>query len=72
MTQNINTRNVERRIKITGESLMTYVSVKLPKTLGQQIDDISQKRGYASRAEFVKDACRRLIEDIKNEGEGAS
>ncbi len=43
---------------------MEYVSVKVPKVFGDQIDQLLEAGYYASRAEFVKDAVRRLLENI--------
>lgn len=42
---------------------MSYVSVKIPKELADQIDDlmISAGEGYSSRAEFVKEAVREKL-----------
>jgi len=42
-----------------------YVSVKLPKVLGQEIDGILKPHGYSSRAEFVKDAVRSHLVKVK-------
>jgi metal-responsive CopG/Arc/MetJ family transcriptional regulator len=43
--------------------MMKYVTVKLPKTLAEQIDKILEKQnlGYTSRAELVKEAVRTFI-----------
>ena len=47
--------------------MASYATVKLPKCLVQQIDDFLEqgKSGYFSRAEFVKDAVRVLLEKTK-------
>jgi metal-responsive CopG/Arc/MetJ family transcriptional regulator len=47
-----------------------YVTVKLRKELAQEIDaflDGTGQKGYASRAEFVKDAVRRLLDCYSDE-----
>jgi len=38
-----------------------YVSVSIPKSLIDQIDKVVGTIGYTSRAEFIKDACRRQL-----------
>ena len=40
-----------------------YVSVSLPKTLIDKIDEIIRNRdyGYSSRAEFIKEAIRKHL-----------
>jgi hypothetical protein len=44
-------------------SMIKYVTVKLPQTLAEQIDEILENRnlGYTSRAELVKEAVRTFI-----------
>lgn len=42
-----------------------YINIKIPKDLGNEIDKMIQKRGYASRAEFVKEAVRKHIDEFK-------
>jgi len=46
-----------------------YVTVRLPRPVIDKIDAMIQAMGgeYSSRAEFVKDAVRRLIEEKKKE-----
>ncbi len=44
-----------------------YVTVKIPEEIGLQIDKILYKAGYSSRAEFVKDAIRRLLEKFNEQ-----
>lgn len=44
-----------------------YVTVKIPEEIGLQIDRILYKAGYSSRAEFVKDAIRRLLEKFNEQ-----
>ncbi len=45
----------------------SYSTVSLPDSLLEKIDQIIKKdiMGYSSRAEFLKDASRRLIEKMK-------
>lgn len=43
----------------------TYTTVNVPLDLTKRIDDAVSKRGYQSRAEFVRDAIRRLLEDFE-------
>jgi metal-responsive CopG/Arc/MetJ family transcriptional regulator len=40
-----------------------YVTIKLPKDLGRQIDQLlsQQNLGYTSRAEIVKEAVRTFL-----------
>jgi len=49
---------------------MKYVSISIPGELIVNVDKVIEKkvRGYSSRAEFVKDAIRRLLEDIAKDG----
>ena len=49
---------------------MSYVGVNIPASLTDEIDKIidSKSLGYTSRAEFVKDATRQLLNKIKNNG----
>jgi metal-responsive CopG/Arc/MetJ family transcriptional regulator len=44
-----------------------YVTIKLPKDLVKQIDEVLERQslGYASRAELVKDAVRGFLGRIK-------
>ena len=49
---------------------MGYVTVKIPKQLAMEIDQLIEKAknlGYISRAEVVKDAVRRLLDQEKGE-----
>jgi metal-responsive CopG/Arc/MetJ family transcriptional regulator len=52
--------------------MTSYVTIKLPKDLVEQIDDFIQKQnyGYASRAELVKDAVRSFLTKIKQDKSG--
>lgn len=45
----------------------TYVNIKLPKELAEEIDRIIERGllGYRSRAEFVAEATRTLLMKIK-------
>jgi len=44
-----------------------YVTLKIPKALADEIDQIIQSKtlGYRSRAELASDAIRRRIEQIR-------
>jgi metal-responsive CopG/Arc/MetJ family transcriptional regulator len=44
-----------------------YITIKLPKDLVEQIDEVLEKQslGYASRTEIVKDALRGFLAKIK-------
>jgi len=44
-----------------------FVSVSIPAEVIEQIDRMieSRKHGYESRPEFIKDAVRRRLEDMK-------
>ncbi len=44
-----------------------YANVSLPETLVDEIDKITNKKlkGYTSRAELVKDAVRKLLEELQ-------
>ena len=45
----------------------SYVNIKLPSELSKEIDIITGDRvlGYRSRGEFVADATRRLLMEVK-------
>jgi len=48
---------------------MSYVTIKIPKELAREIDEFieeSKNLGYISRAELVKDAVRRLLDQEKS------
>lgn len=47
----------------------SYVNISIPKTLVDEMDQIINKKigGYSSRAEFMKDAARHLLEKLKNQ-----
>jgi len=44
-----------------------YRTIRLPKELVEEIEELIKDKslGYTSRADFVKDAVRRRIEEIK-------
>jgi len=44
-----------------------YVTVKIPTELADEIDNIlnASKRGYKTRAEFVKEAVRIRLDEVK-------
>ena len=46
---------------------MGYANIQIPKELADEIDDLvkSKYRGYTSRAEFVKEACREKLDKLK-------
>jgi len=44
-----------------------YDIIKIPRELVKEIDEFVGKYGYTSRAEFVKDATRRLITDLSQQ-----
>ena len=48
-----------------------YVGVSLPQSVMKEVDDFIDKdtHGYKSRAEFFKDAARRLLQNL-NGGNG--
>jgi len=45
----------------------SYVNVKLPEELSKEIDALIEERvlGYRSRGEFVAEATRRLLMEVK-------
>jgi len=49
--------------------MTNYVTIKLPKSLVEQIDDVLERQnlGYASRAELVKDAVRSFLAAMKQD-----
>jgi metal-responsive CopG/Arc/MetJ family transcriptional regulator len=42
-----------------------YVTIKLPKTLVDEIDTFVGKYGFVSRTEIVKEALRRLFQQYQ-------
>lgn len=44
-----------------------YKIIKLPIELAEEIDLIRERHGYRSRAEFVKEAVRRLLNEYRDE-----
>ena len=47
--------------------MTSYVTIKLPKNLIDQIDEVLERQnlGYASRTELVKDAVRNFLATTK-------
>lgn len=45
----------------------SYVGISIPKPLVDEIDPLvnNKIKGYTSRAEFVKEAIRKLLREIK-------
>jgi len=41
---------------------MEKINVRVPKTLLADIDEVWEKRGYASKSEFIRDALRDAVE----------
>ena len=41
-----------------------YTTIKIPKRLAEQIDEILEYRAYKSRTEFTIDAIRRRLDEI--------
>lgn len=48
-----------------------YATVKLPKKLADEVDDLIEKShlGYLSRMEFTRDAVRRRLDQLKEQTE---
>ena len=46
---------------------MDYINIKIPKVLGDEIDEVLVQGHYSSRAEFTKDAIRRLLKESQKE-----
>ena len=46
-----------------------YRTIRLPKELVEEIEELIKDKtlGYTSKADFVKDAVRRRIEEIKRD-----
>ena len=42
-----------------------YVTIKLPRILVDEIDKILDKKGFKSRAEFIKEAVRLRLEQLE-------
>jgi metal-responsive CopG/Arc/MetJ family transcriptional regulator len=57
---------VAGRLNPLGEKENRFVSVSIPADIIEQIDRViaSQRLGYDSRPEFIKDAVRRRLEEI--------
>jgi Arc/MetJ-type ribon-helix-helix transcriptional regulator len=43
---------------------MVWKTIALPEQVTQKIEKVLRKGGYASLNEFVRDACRRRLEEI--------
>ena len=41
---------------------MEKINVRVPQALLAEIDDLWEKRGYASKSEFIRDALRDAVE----------
>ncbi len=41
-----------------------YTTVSLPSDLMAKVDDAVKKGGYQNRADFVRDAIRRLLTEV--------
>lgn len=46
---------------------METISIKLDKTLLNNIDKSLKQNNYSTRTEFVRDALRRRLEDLRKE-----
>ena len=44
-----------------------YTTISIPLSLADKIDEAVKKWGYQSRADFVRDAIRRLLESKEKE-----
>lgn len=44
-----------------GEGEMTKINVRVPAALLEEIDEIWEKRGYANKSEFIRDALRDAV-----------
>lgn len=42
-----------------------WTTVSIPVDLAEKIDKIAKEKGYNNRADFVRDAIRRLLEDLE-------
>ena len=47
------------------ETERDYTTVSIPIDLAEKIDKIAREKGYQNRADFVRDAIRRLLEDLE-------
>ena len=45
-----------------------YFTVLLPQNMAQEIEQLDKKHAYDSVREFVKDAVRRRLEELENDG----
>ncbi len=46
------------------EKKRDYTTISVSNNLAQKIDKVIQKGGYQNRADFVRDAIRRLLEEV--------
>jgi len=42
-----------------------WISISIPETLVQEVDTVIEAKSYTSRAEFIKEAIRRRLEDLR-------
>ena len=61
LTQHLS--RLAHNILCTTPTTSDYVCVSLPQSLIDEIDKVVGTLGYTSRTEFIKDACRRYLED---------
>jgi len=45
--------------------MTTYTSVKIPKAISEEIRDISESKGYRSVSDFVLDATRSHLRELR-------
>jgi len=55
-------------MKVSESSGGRWKTIQLPEDLLQRVDDLVKRPelGYTSRAEFVKDAVRRRVEELES------
>ena len=46
---------------------MDYINIKIPKPMGDEIDQVLEEGHYASRAELVKEAIREKLKELRAE-----
>ena len=47
-----------------------YVLIKIPRSLADAIDKLVGQYGFTSRAEVVKEATRKILQEYKREVQG--
>lgn len=47
------------------EGKQDYTTVSIPMTLAEKIDEILEKEGYQNRADFVREAVRKLLSELE-------